>query len=182
MRHLWNKQTSPWDSEHTEKTDLKLRDSCQSAASTGSQNIAPKVSCSSCTDGLCQNCKTTNGPVDRLVQSNGTQENTTEHEMPRLHMPTPPNHANTEMVIKTENASLKSCSGTECVKSETSTPSCDHEKTTSASDTTAASKLSGSIVCSGAHVAKPQKIISDTGSKDQRASFPSSGKCLLLYF
>ncbi|KAL0182925.1 hypothetical protein M9458_022300, partial [Cirrhinus mrigala] len=177
MRHLWNRQTSPWDSEHTEKTDLKLKDSCQSAASTGSQNIASKVSCSSCTDGLCQNCKTTNGPV---VQSNGTQENTTEHEMPRLHMPTPPNHANTETVIKTENASLKSCSGTECVKSETSTPSCDHEKTTSASDKTAAAKLSGSTVCSGAHVVKPQKIISATGSKDQRSLSPSSGKCLLL--
>uniref|UniRef100_A0A672MWM4 PHD finger protein 12 n=1 Tax=Sinocyclocheilus grahami TaxID=75366 RepID=A0A672MWM4_SINGR len=142
MRHLWNRQTSPWDSEHTEKTDLKLRDSCQSATSTGSQNIAPKVSCSSCTDGLCQNCKTTNGPVDRLVQSNGmqgpdrTQENTTGHEMPRLHTPTPPNHANTETEIKTERASLKSCSGTEdpppaCVKPEPSTPSCDHEKTTS---------------------------------------------------
>ncbi|XP_016412111.1 PHD finger protein 12-like isoform X2 [Sinocyclocheilus rhinocerous] len=100
MRHLWNRQTSPWDSEHTEKTDLKLRDSCQSAASTGSQNIAPKVSCSSCTDGLCQNCKTTNGLVDRLVQSNA-------------------------------------CSG----------------------------------ACSGAHAVKPQKIISDTESKNQR--FPS---------
>uniref|UniRef100_A0A8C1ZSK9 PHD finger protein 12 n=1 Tax=Cyprinus carpio TaxID=7962 RepID=A0A8C1ZSK9_CYPCA len=87
MRHLWNRQTSPWDSEHTEKTDLKLRDSCQSATSTGSHSIAPKGSCSSCTDGLCQNCKTTNGPLDRLVQSNGMQgpdrpqENTTDHEM-----------------------------------------------------------------------------------------------------
>ncbi|KTG48011.1 hypothetical protein cypCar_00018689 [Cyprinus carpio] len=175
MRHLWNRQTSPWDSEHTEKADLKLRDSCQSATSTGSQNIAPKVSCSSCTDGLCQNCKTTNGPVDRLVQSNGmqgpdrTQENTTDHNMSSLHTPTPPNHANTETDIKTERASLKSCSGTEdpppaCVKSEPSAPSCDHEKTTSASDT-AEAKLSGSAVCSGAHAVKPQKSISDTGSK-----------------
>uniref|UniRef100_A0A673N6R6 PHD finger protein 12 n=1 Tax=Sinocyclocheilus rhinocerous TaxID=307959 RepID=A0A673N6R6_9TELE len=106
MRHLWNRQTSPWDSEHTEKTDLKLRDSCQSATSTGSQNIAPKVSCSSCTDGLCQNCKTTNGPVDRLVQSNGMQGPDRTHEMPRLHTPTPPNHGNTETEIKTERASL----------------------------------------------------------------------------
>uniref|UniRef100_A0A8C2I4U4 PHD finger protein 12 n=1 Tax=Cyprinus carpio TaxID=7962 RepID=A0A8C2I4U4_CYPCA len=172
MRHLWNRQTSPWDSEHTEKTDLKLRDSCQSATSTGSQSIAPKGSCSSCTDGLCQNCKTTNGPVDRLVQSNGMQgpdrpqENTTDHEMSRLHMPTPPNHANTETVIKTENASLKSCSSTEipppaCVKSKPNTPSCDHGKTALASDT-AAAKLLGSTACSGAHAVKPQKIISDT--------------------
>uniref|UniRef100_A0A672NC07 PHD finger protein 12 n=1 Tax=Sinocyclocheilus grahami TaxID=75366 RepID=A0A672NC07_SINGR len=179
MRHLWNRQTSPWDSEHTEKTDLKLRDSCQSAASMGSQNIAPKVSCSSCTDGLCQNCKTTNGLVDRLVQSNGmqgpdrTQENTTGHEMSRLHMPTPPNHANTETVIKTENAILKSCSGTEvpppaCVKSEPSTPSCDHGKTA------AAAKLLGSTACSGAHAVKPQKIISDNESKDQRSPSHSS--------
>uniref|UniRef100_A0A8C1KH67 PHD finger protein 12 n=1 Tax=Cyprinus carpio TaxID=7962 RepID=A0A8C1KH67_CYPCA len=161
MRHLWNRQTSPWDSEHTEKTDLKLRDSCQSATSTGSQSIAPKGSCSSCTDGLCQNCKTTNGPLDRLVQSNGMQgpdrpqENTTDHEMSRLHMPTPPNHANTETVIKTENASLKSCSSTEipppaCVKSKPNTPSCDHGKTALASDT-AAAKLLGSTACSGAH-------------------------------
>uniref|UniRef100_A0A8C1B4X9 PHD finger protein 12 n=1 Tax=Cyprinus carpio carpio TaxID=630221 RepID=A0A8C1B4X9_CYPCA len=180
MRHLWNRQTSPWDSEHTEKADLKLRDSCQSATSTGSQNIAPKVSCSSCTDGLCQNCKTTNGPVDRLVQSNGmqgpdrTQENTTDHNMSSLHTPTPPNHANTETDIKTERASLKSCSGTEdpppaCVKSEPSAPSCDHEKTTSASDT-AEAKLSGSAVCSGAHAVKPQKSISDTGSKVELGS------------
>uniref|UniRef100_A0A8C1H6Q6 PHD finger protein 12 n=1 Tax=Cyprinus carpio carpio TaxID=630221 RepID=A0A8C1H6Q6_CYPCA len=172
MRHLWNRQTSPWDSEHTEKTDLKLRDSCQSATSTGSQSIAPKGSCSSCTDGLCQNCKTTNGPVDRLVQSNGMQgpdrpqENTTDHEMSRLHMPTPPNHANTETVIKTENASLKSCSSTEipppaCVKSKPNTPSCDHGKTALASDT-AAAKLLGSTACSGAHAVKPQKITSDT--------------------
>uniref|UniRef100_A0A8C2GGW5 PHD finger protein 12 n=1 Tax=Cyprinus carpio TaxID=7962 RepID=A0A8C2GGW5_CYPCA len=154
MRHLWNRQTSPWDSEHTEKTDLKLRDSCQSATSTGSHSIAPKGSCSSCTDGLCQNCKTTNGPLDRLVQSNGMQgpdrpqENTTDHEMSRLHMPTPPKHANTETVIKTENASLKSCSSTEipppaCVKSKPNTPSCDHGKTALASDT-AAAKLLGS--------------------------------------
>uniref|UniRef100_A0A8C1JKL2 PHD finger protein 12 n=1 Tax=Cyprinus carpio TaxID=7962 RepID=A0A8C1JKL2_CYPCA len=186
MRHLWNRQTSPWDSEHTEKADLKLRDSCQSATSTGSQNIAPKVSCSSCTDGLCQNCKTTNGPVDRLVQSNGiqgpdrTQENTTDHEMSSLHTPSPPNHANTETDIKTERASLKSCSGTEdpppaCVKSEPSAPSCDHEKTTSASDT-AEAKLSGSTVCAGAHAVKPQKSISDTGSKGQKSLSPSSGK------
>ncbi|XP_073685116.1 PHD finger protein 12 isoform X2 [Garra rufa] len=173
MRHLWNRQTSPWDSEHTEKTNLKLRDSCQSAASPGSQNVAPKFSCNSCTDGLCQNCKTTNGPVDRLVQSNGTQENTTDRETSRLLMPTPPKHANTEPVIKTENASLKSYSGTECLKSEPSTPSCDHEKTTSASDA-ATAKLSGSTVCSGAHAVKPQKIISDTRSKDQRSSPPSS--------
>uniref|UniRef100_A0A8C2I4Z0 PHD finger protein 12 n=1 Tax=Cyprinus carpio TaxID=7962 RepID=A0A8C2I4Z0_CYPCA len=186
MRHLWNRQTSPWDSEHTEKTDLKLRDSCQSATSTGSQSIAPKGSCSSCTDGLCQNCKTTNGPVDRLVQSNGMQgpdrpqENTTDHEMSRLHMPTPPNHANTETVIKTENASLKSCSSTEipppaCVKSKPNTPSCDHGKTALASDT-AAAKLLGSTACSGAHAVKPQKIISDTESKDQRSPSNSSGK------
>uniref|UniRef100_A0A8C2DB20 PHD finger protein 12 n=1 Tax=Cyprinus carpio TaxID=7962 RepID=A0A8C2DB20_CYPCA len=165
MRHLWNRQTSPWDSEHTEKADLKLRDSCQSATSTGSQNIAPKVSCSSCTDGLCQNCKTTN-------------ENTTENNMSSLHTPTPPNHANTETDIKTERASLKSCSGTEdpppaCVKSEPSAPSCDHEKTTSASDT-AEAKLSGSAVCSGAHAVKPQKSISDTGSKGQKSLSPSS--------
>uniref|UniRef100_A0A8C2I4R6 PHD finger protein 12a n=1 Tax=Cyprinus carpio TaxID=7962 RepID=A0A8C2I4R6_CYPCA len=184
MRHLWNRQTSPWDSEHTEKTDLKLRDSCQSATSTGSQSIAPKGSCSSCTDGLCQNCKTTNGPVDRLVQSNGMQgpdrpqENTTDHEMSRLHMPTPPNHANTETVIKTENASLKSCSSTEipppaCVKSKPNTPSCDHGKTALASDT-AAAKLLGSTACSGAHAVKPQKIISDTESKDQRSPSNSS--------
>uniref|UniRef100_A0A671LK07 PHD finger protein 12 n=1 Tax=Sinocyclocheilus anshuiensis TaxID=1608454 RepID=A0A671LK07_9TELE len=33
MRHLWNRQTSPWDSEHTEKTDLKLRDSCAALGS-----------------------------------------------------------------------------------------------------------------------------------------------------
>uniref|UniRef100_A0A8C1KFX5 PHD finger protein 12 n=1 Tax=Cyprinus carpio TaxID=7962 RepID=A0A8C1KFX5_CYPCA len=186
MRHLWNRQTSPWDSEHTEKTDLKLRDSCQSATSTGSQSIAPKGSCSSCTDGLCQNCKTTNGPLDRLVQSNGMQgpdrpqENTTDHEMSRLHMPTPPNHANTETVIKTENASLKSCSSTEipppaCVKSKPNTPSCDHGKTALASDT-AAAKLLGSTACSGAHAVKPQKIISDTESKDQRSPSNSSGK------
>uniref|UniRef100_A0A8C2I462 PHD finger protein 12 n=1 Tax=Cyprinus carpio TaxID=7962 RepID=A0A8C2I462_CYPCA len=185
MRHLWNRQTSPWDSEHTEKTDLKLRDSCQSATSTGSQSIAPKGSCSSCTDGLCQNCKTTNGPVDRLVQSNGMQgpdrpqENTTDHEMSRLHMPTPPNHANTETVIKTENASLKSCSSTEipppaCVKSKPNTPSCDHGKTALASDT-AAAKLLGSTACSGAHAVKPQKIISDTESKDQRSPSNSNG-------
>ncbi|KTF93090.1 hypothetical protein cypCar_00009497 [Cyprinus carpio] len=184
MRHLWNRQTSPWDSEHTEKTDLKLRDSCQSATSTGSQSIAPKGSCSSCTDGLCQNCKTTNGPVDRLVQSNGMQgpdrpqENTTDHEMSRLHMPTPPNHANTETVIKTENASLKSCSSTEipppaCVKSKPNTPSCDHGKTALASDT-AAAKLLGSTACSGAHAVKPQKITSDTESKDQRSPSNSS--------
>ncbi|XP_016409230.1 PHD finger protein 12 isoform X4 [Sinocyclocheilus rhinocerous] len=178
MRHLWNRQTSPWDSEHTEKTDLKLRDSCQSATSTGSQNIAPKVSCSSCTDGLCQNCKTTNGPVDRLVQSNGMQGPDRTHEMPRLHTPTPPNHGNTETEIKTERASLKSCSGTEdpppvCVKPEPSTPSCDHEKTTSASDT-AAAKLSGTFVCSGARAVKPQKSISDTGSKGQKSTSPSS--------
>uniref|UniRef100_A0A8C1ZSQ8 PHD finger protein 12 n=1 Tax=Cyprinus carpio TaxID=7962 RepID=A0A8C1ZSQ8_CYPCA len=184
MRHLWNRQTSPWDSEHTEKTDLKLRDSCQSATSTGSHSIAPKGSCSSCTDGLCQNCKTTNGPLDRLVQSNGMQgpdrpqENTTDHEMSRLHMPTPPKHANTETVIKTENASLKSCSSTEipppaCVKSKPNTPSCDHGKTALASDT-AAAKLLGSTACSGAHAVKPQKITSDTESKDQRSPSNSS--------
>ncbi|XP_052463802.1 PHD finger protein 12 isoform X1 [Carassius gibelio] len=181
MRHLWNRQTSPWDSEHTEKTDLKLRDSCQSATSTGSQNIAPKGSCSSCTDGLCQNCKTTNGPVDRLVQSNGmqgpdrTQENTTDHDIPRLHMPNLPNHTNTETVIKTENASLKSCNSIEvpppaCVKSKPSTPSCDPGKTALVLDAAAAAKLLASTACSGAHAVKPQKIITDTESKDQRSS------------
>ncbi len=108
-----------------------------------------------------------------------TQENTTDHEMSHLHTPTPPNHANTETETKTERASLKSCSGTEvpppaCVKSEPRTPSCDHKKTTSASDT-AAAKLSGSTVCSGAHAVKPQKSISDTGLKGQKSTSPSSG-------
>lgn len=180
MRHLWNRQTSPWDSEHTEKTDLKLRDSCQSAASQGSQSIAPKVSCSSCTDGLCQNCKTTNGPVERLVQSNGTEGPVRTQEKTADHLPIPaqPNHANSGAIIKTEDASLKPCSGTEvsacaCVKSEPSTPLCDHKKTPSASDA-AATKLSAST---GVHAVKPQKI---TTSKGQRFPSSSCGKCLLV--
>ncbi|XP_051764484.1 PHD finger protein 12 [Ctenopharyngodon idella] len=177
MRHLWNRQTSPWDSEHTEKTDLKLRDSCQSAASQGSQSVAPKVSCSSCTDGLCQNCKTTNGPVERLVQSNGTQGpvRTQEKTADHLPIPAPPNHANSGAIIKTEDASLKPCSGTEvsacaCVKSEPSTPLCDHKKTPSASDAAAAAKLSASTVSTGVHAVKPQKI---TTSKDGKAGLDS---------
>lgn len=158
MRHLWNRQTSPWDSEQTEKTDLKLRDSCQSAASHGSQSIAPKVFCSSCTDGLCQNCKTTNGPVERLGQSNGMQDpvRTQENETAHFPIPAPPNHANSGAIIKTEDASLKSCRGTEvsapaCVKSEPSTSPGDHKKTPSASD---AAKLSTSAVSTGVHAVK----------------------------
>ncbi|KAK7125575.1 hypothetical protein R3I93_021062 [Phoxinus phoxinus] len=185
MRHLWNRQTSPWDSEHTEKTDLKLRDSCQSAASQDSQSVAAKVSCSSCTDGLCQNCKTTNGPVERLVQSNGTlcpvrtQEKTADHETPGLPIPIPAplKPTNSGAIIKTEDASLKPCRSTEvsapaCVKSEPSTPSSDHKKTLLTSDA-AAAKLSASTASTGVHAVKPQKITSDTASKDGKVGLDS---------
>nr|XP_001919955.4 PHD finger protein 12 [Danio rerio] len=184
MRHLRNRQTSHWDSEHTEKTDLKLRDSCQSAASQGSQNSSPKVPCSSCTEGLCQNCKTTNGPVDQSVQSNGTQDpvrtqnKSADREKPCLPMPSPLNHANSGAIIKGEDASLKPRSGTDVlpparVKSEPRTQPCDHAKTPPASD--AAAKVSDSTVCTGAHAVKPQKVTSDAGSNGQRSPSSSCG-------
>ncbi|XP_056323003.1 PHD finger protein 12 [Danio aesculapii] len=188
MRHLRNRQTSHWDSERTEKTDLKLRDSCQNAASQGSQNSSPKVPCSSCTEGLCPKCKTTNGPVDQSVRSNGTQDpvrtqnKSVDRETPCLPTPSPPNHANSGAMIKAEDASLKSRGGTDVppparVKSEPQTPQCDHAKTPPASD--AAVKVSDSTVCTGAHAVKSQKFTSDAGSNGQRSPSSCGGKSSL---
>ncbi|XP_051541513.1 PHD finger protein 12-like isoform X2 [Myxocyprinus asiaticus] len=183
MKHLWSRQTSStWESEQTEKTDMKLsRDFCQSAVSHGSQYIVHKVVCSSCTDGLCQNCRTTNGPVDRLVQPNGmqgavrTQGKTTDIEKPHTTTPTPPNHASSGVVIKTEDSSLKSCRGTEvappaCVKSEPKTPPLDHKKSLPISEASANGKLSASPASTGAQVVKQPKITTDIASSCQRSS------------
>ncbi|XP_051972003.1 PHD finger protein 12-like isoform X1 [Xyrauchen texanus] len=188
MRHLWSRKTSStWDSERTEKTEMKLRDSCQSAVPQGTQNVGHKVVCSSCTYGLCLYCRTTNGPVDRLVQPNGmqgavrTQEEPTDHKTPHSTTPAPPNLAGSGAIIKTEDSSLKSCSGTKdpppaCVKSESRTPSVDHKKLIPTSDSPATEKL----LSTGAQVVKPLKITTGAGSSFQRSPSPLfDGKAII---
>lgn len=163
MRHLRNRQTSsPCDSEQMEKTNVTLnRDSCQSTQK-------PKAVCSSCTDGMCQNCRTTNGPV---VQPNGmqgpvrTSDETTSAS---------PNHASSN-AAKSEDSSLKSCTATNVpppssVKSEPTTPPCVHEKTPAPSDTPSSEKLTAFSVRTGACDVKPLKTTADTGSGHQRSS------------
>ncbi|XP_057176511.1 PHD finger protein 12 isoform X3 [Triplophysa rosa] len=160
MRHLWNKQTSPWDSEQMEKTND--RDSCQST-----QNLGPKAVCSSCTDGLCQNCRTTNGPVDSLVKPNGMQDPVRTSDKTTS---VPPNHASSNASIRSEVSILKSCKAKDLVKSEPTTPPCDHKKTPAPSDTPSLEKLTASFVSTKAHDVKPPKTTADTGSGHQKSS------------
>lgn len=173
MRHLRNKQTSsPWDSKQMEKTND--RDSCQST-----QNPGPKAVCSSCTDGLCQNCRTTNGPVDSLVKPNGMQGPV----RPSDKTTAPLNHASSNAGIKSEDSSLKSCTATDVpppasVKSEPTTSPCNHEKTPAPSDTPSSEKLTDSSVSTGAPDVKPLKT--DTGSGHQKSS--SCGKDIAVIF
>ncbi|MCJ8742245.1 hypothetical protein PDJAM_G00079860 [Pangasius djambal] len=147
MRHLSAKQTSssPCDSSQVEKTDVKDPDSLNlhsshSTDTTASGKTPESLSlnseehrvCSSCTEKPCQNCGTSNGPVERPAHANGKlgQACSTAPEdsgTPRSHTPSIlalPNHAGPAL-IKTED--LKSCAATEslpppCVKSEPSPP------------------------------------------------------------
>ncbi|XP_017344299.1 PHD finger protein 12 isoform X2 [Ictalurus punctatus] len=142
MRHLSAKQTS---SSPCEKTDVKdpgsLNLHCsRSTDTTASGKMPESLSlnseehrvCSSCTEKPCQNCGTSNGPVERPAHTNGKlgQACSTASEAsnaPRSHTPSIvalPNHAGPAL-IKTEE--LKSCAATEslpsaCVKSEPSPP------------------------------------------------------------
>lgn len=163
MRHLWNRPTSssPRDSEQHDATLCK---DSHPARSQDTLNLGNKTVCSLCTDGLCQNCRTTNGHVDRLVQPNRIQGPVKTQD----ETPAPPNHSSSGAAIKTEDSSLKSCTATNAsFKSEPTTPSCDHVKNP------APSKLFVSYVSTEAHAVKSLKSTADTGSGHQRSS-PSS--------
>ncbi|XP_060764120.1 PHD finger protein 12 isoform X2 [Neoarius graeffei] len=147
MRHLSAKQMSSSlrDPSQAEKTDIKDPGSLNlhSSHSTGttalgktpeslSLNSEEHRVCSSCTEKPCQNCGTSNGPVERPAHTNGKlgQACSTAPEdsnAPRSHAPSIlalPNHAGPAL-IKTED--LKRCAATEslpsaCVKSEPNPP------------------------------------------------------------
>ncbi|KAB5543297.1 hypothetical protein PHYPO_G00077440 [Pangasianodon hypophthalmus] len=180
MRHLSAKQTSssPCNSSQAEKTDLKDPDSLNlhsshSMDTTASGKTPESLSlnseehrvCSSCAEKPCQNCGTSNGPVERPAHTNGKlgQACSTapeDSDAPRSHTPSVlalPNHAGPAL-IKTED--LKSCAATEslpsaCVKSEPSPPHAQR----------ASPRL-------------PSSHVPDTSASCQVSSAPSSdGKC-----
>ncbi|XP_030648430.1 PHD finger protein 12 [Chanos chanos] len=152
MRHLSGRQKpSPrWHSDQMEKaelTDSVPVDSvpvsskpCSSPAGPQGAAILNSVeireggqgSCSSCSERPCQNCGTTNGPVERLAQPNGKQEARITQDDPQRrltdnplgpeapHPDTPPptapdllNHASPVATVKTEDSTLKICAGLE---------------------------------------------------------------------
>ncbi|XP_066507491.1 PHD finger protein 12 [Hoplias malabaricus] len=161
MRHLSSKQTSSshWDSEQTNKTDVKpcveadsgsllsshSTDKTQDALSLNSTKAAQEHKvCGSCTERPCQNCGTSNGPIDRVTQANGSQVCSGVLEDVLKHAPVKPtgpeaSHSHTAQtslpsgpdlsnhsdpsLVKVEDPSLKPCAATESipsVKSETS--------------------------------------------------------------
>lgn len=148
MRHLSAKQTSssPSDSSQTENANTKdpgsasLRSfhSTDTKVSTKTPESPSLISegrraCSSCTEKPCQNCGTSNGPVERPVHTNGKlvqacstvpeDSSTACSHTPSI--PTLPNHAGPAH-IKTEN--LKPCAATESLSSTSvkSEPSPSH--------------------------------------------------------
>lgn len=178
MRHLSAKQMSSSlrDPSQAEKTDIKDPGSLNlhSSHSTGttalgktpeslSLNSEEHRVCSSCTEKPCQNCGTSNGPVERPAHTNGKlgQACSTAPEdsnAPRSHAPSIlalPNHAGPAL-IKTED--LKRCAATEslpsaCVKSEPNPPHAQR----------ASPRL-------------PPSHAPDTGASCQVSSVPSSGE------
>ncbi|XP_027014498.1 PHD finger protein 12 [Tachysurus fulvidraco] len=147
MRHLSAKQTSssPCDSSQADKTDGKdpgsLNLHSSNSTDTTSSGKTPESLglnseehrvCSSCAEKPCQNCGTSNGPVERSAHTNGKLGQVCsaapgDSNTPHSHTPsilTLPNHAG-HSLIKTED--IKSCAATEslpssCVKSEPSPP------------------------------------------------------------
>ncbi|KAL7848343.1 hypothetical protein AOLI_G00230610 [Acnodon oligacanthus] len=223
MKHLSAKQTSSsqWDSENTEKMDVKpcmAADSGSLISSRSTDSVAsgklPDVlglksagareehgASSSCTDGPCQNCGTTNGPIDRLAQANGRQicSGVLEDDLQQgpvkpmgpeaPHSRTPPtpspsgpdlsNHAG-PMPVKTEDPSLKSCAATEplpSVKSEPSPP-LSHTQRTSPSlqggQVSVLAKRLPSSLASGTRAITPTQAVPDTGAICQASPAPSS--------
>ncbi|TSM28202.1 PHD finger protein 12 [Bagarius yarrelli] len=135
MRHLSGKQTSssPSDTLQTEKTNVKETDSVNllsfpstdtkasmKTAESPSLNSEERTVCSSCTEKPCQNCGTSNGPVEQPVHTNGklVQIGSTAPEdstSPCSHSNSAlPNHAG-PVHIKTED--IKSCAATESLSS-----------------------------------------------------------------
>lgn len=228
VRHLSAKQTSPspWSSEQTEKPDVKpsvaadpgsLPTSTHSTdtAVTGKQSSDAlslnstgtsegRRACGSCTDGPCQNCGTTNGPIDRLAQANGRQvcsgsgalKVDLQHgavkpkgpEAPHSHAPPTPspsgpdlsNHAG-PVLVKTEDPVSKSCAATQplpSVKTEPSPPP-PHAQRTSPSlqggqVTVLAKRLPSSHAASGTRAITPPQAVPDTGASCLPSPAPSS--------
>lgn len=177
MRHLSAKQTSssPCDSSQAEKTDVKgagspSLHSSNSTDTTASGKTPESLSlnsehkvCSSCTEKPCQNCGTSNGPVERPAHANGKlgqacSSAPQDSDAPRSHTPSAPalpNHASSALV-KTEDS--KSCAATEslhsaCVKSEVGPPHTQR----------ASPRL-------------PSSHVPDTGASCQVSSVPPSGE------
>ncbi|XP_053372369.1 PHD finger protein 12 [Clarias gariepinus] len=147
VRHLSAKQTSssPCDSSQAPKTDDKDPSSVNlhpshSTDGTASAKTPECLSlnseehrvCSSCTEKPCQNCSTSNGPVERPAHANGKLKQACPADPEASNTPRSPappmltlrNHSGPAL-IKTED--LKSCAATEslpsvCVKSETAPP------------------------------------------------------------
>ncbi|XP_007244829.3 PHD finger protein 12 [Astyanax mexicanus] len=225
VRHLSAKQTSSsqWSSEQTEKTDVKPNVGADSGslptsthstdtAVTGKTSDALSLNstrtseghrpCGSCTDGPCQNCGTTNGPIDRLAQANGRQvcsgalKADLQHgpvkpkapEAPHSHTPpTPPpsgpglsNHAG-PVLVKTEDPVSKSCAASQplpSVKTEPSPPPSLAQRTSLSLQggqvTVLAKRLPSSLAASGTPAITPPQAVPDTGASCQASPAPSS--------
>uniref|UniRef100_A0A8B9J681 PHD finger protein 12 n=1 Tax=Astyanax mexicanus TaxID=7994 RepID=A0A8B9J681_ASTMX len=180
VRHLSAKQTSSsqWSSEQTEKTDVKPNVGADSGslptsthstdtAVTGKTSDALSLNstrtseghrpCGSCTDGPCQNCGTTNGPIDRLAQANGRQVCSGALKADLQHGPVKPKapeapHSHTP---PTPPTSLSLQGG---------------------QVTVLAKRLPSSLAASGTPAITPPQAVPDTGASCQASPAPSSGE------